>query len=546
MTGRQDRAWAGVATAPWIGRRSLTLTAAAAVLAFTVAPGARASTAGLRVRDLGDTPFTLGVASGDPLPDAVVLWTRLAPRPWEPGGGLPAVGTALVSWEVAEDEKFARVVRRGRAVATGDFGYSVHADVRGLRPGRSYWYRFRAGPWISPTGRTRTAPAHGSPPGRMRLGVASCQQYDEGYYTALAHLAHEDLDVVFFLGDYIYENAIDGRAGARQLPSGSRLPDDFAHETVTLEDYRLRYALGKSDPDLQAAHAAHPWCVTWDDHEVENNYAADISQDNAPPGQFLLRRAAAYRAYWENMPLRLPQCPTGPYMRLYRRLHYGRLAQFDILDTRQYRSDQAYGDGWQQPGPESEDPSRTLLGPAQEHWLSNGFQHCTATWNIIPQQVAFSRRRLRPQDSPLSMDAWDGYPAARKRLLDAADAAGLTNLVVLSGDSHIHLAMDIKADFDDPASPTRGVEILGTSVSSDGDGIEKPEDWQSLLNANPHMLYYAKRRGYVVVTLTPSQAQADYRVLPYVTRPGAPISTATSLTCRAGHPGWDRTLTSSP
>ncbi|MET9415914.1 alkaline phosphatase D family protein [Streptomyces klenkii] len=538
MTGLQGHDRPGAAPLSYLRRRFLTLTAAATVLAFSAKPGrARAEELGDGV--LCDDPFTLGVASGDPLPDAVVLWTRLAPRPWEPDSGLPPSGVIPVSWEVAEDERFSRVVRRGRAAAHADLGYSVHADARGLGAGRTYWYRFRAGSWVSPAGRTRTAPAAGSSPGRLRLGVASCQQYDDGYYTALSHLAREDLDVVFFLGDYIYENAIDARAGNRQLPEGSRLPDVFAHETVTLADYRLRYALGKSDPDLQAAHAAHPWCVTWDDHEVENNYAADVSQDNDPTGAFLLRRAAAYRAYWENMPLRLPR-PSGPDMRLFRRLCYGRLAQFDILDTRQYRSDQAYGDGWKQPGPESEDPSRTLLGRAQERWLSSGFRGSSATWNVLPQQVAFCRRRLSAQNSPLSMDAWDGYPAARKRLLDAASCARITNLMVLSGDSHIHLAMDIKEDFDNPASRTRGVEILGTSVSSGGDGVEKPEDWESLLAVNPHMAYYAKRRGYVVVTLTPSEARADYRTLPYVTRPGAPVSTAVSLICRAGRPGFER------
>ncbi|MEH6373291.1 alkaline phosphatase D family protein [Streptomyces sp. KLMMK] len=538
MTGHQGHDRPGTASVSYLRRRFLTLTAAATVLAFSSEPG-RARAGELGDRALGDDPFTLGVASGDPLPDAVVLWTRLAPRPWEPDGGLPATGVIPVSWEVSEDERFSRVVRRGQAAADAEFGYSVHADARGLKAGRTYWYRFRAGSWVSRAGRTRTAPAAGSSPGQLRLGVASCQQYDEGYYTALSHLAREDLDVVFFLGDYIYENAIDARAGDRQLPEGGRLPDVFAHETVTLQDYRLRYALGKSDPDLQAAHAAHPWCVTWDDHEVENNYAAHVSQDNDPTDAFLLRRAAAYRAYWENMPLRLPH-PTGPDMRLFRRLRYGRLAQFDILDTRQYRSDQAYGDGWKQPGPDSEDPSRTLLGPAQEQWLSNGFRSSSAVWNVLPQQVAFSRRRLRAQNSPLSMDAWDGYPAARKRLLDAARTARITNLMVLSGDSHIHLAMDIKEDFDNLSSPTRGVEILGTSISSGADGLEKPEDWESLLAVNPHMAYYAKRRGYVVITLTPSQARVDYRTLPYVTRPGAPVSTATSLICRADRPGFER------
>ncbi|GHG53903.1 alkaline phosphatase D family protein [Streptomyces griseocarneus] len=528
--------WADPA-AVYVRRRFLTLTAAATALAFTrTSPRARAEER--RLGRLTENPFTLGVASGDPLPDAVVLWTRLAPRPYEPGGGLPPSSVVPVSWEIADDERFARIRGRGVAYARAEQDYSVHVDVRGLEPGRTYWYRFRADPWLSPAGRTRTCPAPGSAVDRARLAVVSCQQYDDGYYTALAHVAREELDAVFFLGDYIYENAIDAYGGARRLPAGSRLPDVFRHETVTLTDYRLRYSLGKTDPDLQAAHAAHPWYVTWDDHEVENNYAADVSQNRDPTGEFLLRRAAAYRAYWENMPLRAPWSPAGPEMRLYRRFQHGRLAQFDILDTRQYRSDQACGDGWQYPGPESEDPARSLIGAAQESWLLDGFRTSKAVWNVIPQQVAFCRRGLNPGRSRLSMDAWDGYPASRGRILGGARAAGIANLVVLSGDSHSHLAMDIKKDFDDPRSPTLGVEILGTSVSSDADGVEKPADHESLLRANPHMTYYAKRRGYVIVTLTPTHARADYRTLPYVTRPGAPVSTASSLVSEAGRPGF--------
>ncbi len=490
---------------------------------------------------MGDYPFTLGVASGDPLPDSVVLWTRLAPRPYEAGGGLPPGQRTEVSWEIGRDEQFRHVERSGVTVAEAGWGHSVHVDVRGLQPGREYWYRFHTGAWSSPVGRTRTAPPPGAEVPRLRLGLASCQQYDGGYYTAHAHLAREELDAVFFVGDYIYENAIGPQAGERRLPTGSRLPEVFGHELETLDDYRLRYALAKTDPHLQAAHAAHPWCVTWDDHEVANNYAADIPQDGADSGRFLQRRAAAYQAYWENMPLRQAQRPHQASMRLYRRLHFGRLAQFDVLDTRQYRSDQAYGDGWQYPGPVSQDPSRTMTGNGQERWLLDGFRTSAAmrnVWSVVPQQVAFCRRRLTPTGpSPLSMDAWDGYPASRTRILDGAQAAGISNLIVLSGDSHIHLAMDIKKDFDDPRSPTLGVEILGTSISSGGDGMEQPEDWAQLLAANPHMSYYAKRRGYVVLTLTPTHARADYCTLAYVTRPGAPLATGASLITQAGHPG---------
>ncbi|MFI1967900.1 alkaline phosphatase D family protein [Streptomyces cinnamoneus] len=487
---------------------------------------------------LNADPFTLGVASGDPLPGSVVLWTRLAPRPFEPGSGLPADGALDVQWELASDESFRHLHRSGTTSAPAEDDHTVHLDVCGLEPDTVYWYRFRVGRWISPVGRTRTAPAPDADVDGVRFGLVSCQQYDEGYYTALAHLAAEDLHAVFFVGDYIYENAINAQAGARNY-TDHPLPEFFDHWTWNLTDYRLRYALGKSDPDLQAAHAAHPWFVTWDDHEVENNYAGDVSQNNDPVDVFRARRAAAYRAYWENMPLRAGLRPTGPDMRLYRRFRYGRLAQFDILDTRQYRSDQAYGDGWQYPGPESEDPARTLTGEAQERWLLDGFHDSTALWNVVVQQVAFCRRKNTTADrSRLSMDAWDGYPASRQRVLDGVERAGVENLVVLSGDVHVHYAMDVKKDFDDPGSRTLGVEVVGTSVSSGFDGEERPDDWNLQLAANPHMKYYDGRRGYVVVSLDATRMQADFRTLSGVLTPGAPVQTSARFVSEAGAPGF--------
>ncbi|MEV4438445.1 alkaline phosphatase D family protein [Streptomyces sp. NPDC049577] len=483
-------------------------------------------------------PFTLGVASGDPLPDSVVLWTRLAPRPYEPGNGLPGDGAIDVQWELASDESFRHLVQNGTVPAPAADNHTVHLDVRGLEADRFYWYRFRVdGRWISPTGRTRTAPAPTADVDRGRFGLLSCQQYDEGYYTALAHLAGEELDAVFFVGDYIYENAINAQAGARHYTAP--LPEFFNHVTLNLTDYRLRYALYKSDPDLQAAHAAHPWYVTWDDHEVGNNYAGDISQDNDPVDVFRARRAAAYRAYWENMPLREAHRPTGPDMRLYRRFQYGRLAQFDILDTRQYRSDQAYGDGWQYPGPESEDPARTLTGAEQERWLLDGFRSSTALWNVVPQQVAFCRHKNTTADrSQLSMDAWDGYPASRDRVLAGVAEAGVANFVVLTGDEHVHYAMDIKEDFDDPDSRTLGVEVVGTSVSSGFDGEEHPDDWTLTLAANPHMKFYDARRGYALVTLERTHVHAEFRTLTGVVTHGAPVSTAACFVSEAGDPGF--------
>ncbi|MCS0638955.1 alkaline phosphatase D family protein [Streptomyces sp. LP05-1] len=525
------------AAARHIGRRSLlTGTAAAAALAFSVGLPGSAHAAELDARRITEDPFTLGVASGDPLPGAVLLWTRLAPRPYEPGGGLPRARVA-VRWELAHDERFRRIAGRGEATAHPEFNHSVRAEVAGLDAGRVYYYRFRAGKWTSPVGRTRTAPRPGARVRELRLAAVSCQAYHDGYFTAHRHLAGEDLDLVFHLGDYLYEYAVNATGGARAYTDRT-LPAHFNRETVTLDDYRLRYALYKTDPDLRAAHAAHPFVATWDDHETENNYAGDIPENDVPPEEFLLRRAAAYRAYWENQPLRAPQRPTGPDMRLYRRLHFGRLAQFDVLDTRQYRSDQAYGDGWQRPGPESEDPARTMVGAAQERWLLDGWRRSSARWNLVPQQVTFAQRRDRTTpDFKLSMDSWDGYPASRQRLLDGVRAAGVENLVVLTGDVHVGYAFDLKADFDDPGSRTVGTELVATSVASGKDGAEHPANWETFLRANPHLRFYDGRRGYLKVTLTERLARADFRTVAKVTVPGAPVTTAASFVTEAGTPG---------
>ncbi|WP_228977343.1 alkaline phosphatase [Streptomyces sp. DH12] len=528
------------AAARHVGRRGfLTGTGAAAALAFAVGlPAAGAAQAAeLDARKITEDPFTLGVASGDPLPDAALLWTRLAPRPYEPGGGLPAARVA-VRWELAHDERFTRVVRRGQATAHPELNHTVHVEVPHLEPGRAYHYRFRAGGWTSPPGRTRTAPHPGSRPASLRIGAVSCQAYHDGYFTAYRHLADEpDLAAVVHLGDYLYEYAVDAAGGARAY-TDRRLPAHFARETVTLEDYRLRYALYKTDPDLRAAHAAHPFVVTWDDHETENNYAGDRPENDVPPEEFLARRAAAYRAYWENQPLRRPQRPSGPGMRLHRRLRFGRLAQFDVLDTRQYRSDQAYGDGWRVPGPESQDPSRTMLGAEQERWLLDGWRTSDALWNVVPQQVVLAQRRNVPGPAyKVSMDAWDGYPAARRRFLDGARAAGADNLVVLTGDVHVGYALDLKADFDDPASRTVGTELVATSISSGRNGAERPANWGDLTAANPHLRFYDGRRGYLRVTFDERQTRADFRTVDAVTTPGAPVATAASFVTEAGAPG---------
>ncbi|MER6186451.1 alkaline phosphatase D family protein [Streptomyces sp. NPDC001652] len=528
------------AAAPHFGRRRFfTITAAAAALAFTTNLPARgaAGSSELDAARIPSDPFTLGIASGDPLPHSVLLWTRLAPAPYQADGGLPGQYVA-VQWEVATDERFALAVRTGVAIAYPEYNHSLHVEVDGLDPDRVYYYRFKAGTWISETGRTRTAPATTAAAATLTYAAVACQAYFDGYYTVHRHLAQDDVDVVFHLGDYLYEYAVNSVGGHRNY-TDRKLPDLFNHEAMTLEDYRLRYALYKSDPDLRAVHAAHPFVVTWDDHETENNYAGAISENNDPPETFLLRRAAAYRAHWENHPLRNAQLPSGPDTRLYRRLHWGTLAQFDVLDTRQYRSDQLYSDTKHAVlGPEVDDPSRTMTGAAQESWLIDGWRASEALWNVMPQQVCFSQRKLDLNAEPkMSMDAWDGYRASRRRILDGAKAAEVKNLVVMTGDVHVGYAFDIKDDFDDPASKTLGTEIVATSVASGRDGAERPPNWDTYLKANPHLKFYDGRRGYVRVTLDRQTARADFRTVSAVTTPGAPITTAASFVTEAGDPG---------
>ncbi|MDX3852770.1 alkaline phosphatase D family protein [Streptomyces sp. AK02-01A] len=514
-------------------RRFLTVTGAATALAFaTGLPGGAHAAAA--VGGLPDDPFTLGVASGDPLPHAVVIWTRLAPRPYEPLGGMP-YQTVPVEWQVAADERFRHVVRSGKAEARPEYSYSVHVDVRGLEPGRHYWYRFKADKHLSPVGRTRTAPAPGRRVDQLTFAVASCQSWPDGYYTAHSHLADENVDAVVFLGDYIYEYGISTAGGLRDLPDP--VPSQFRTEADTLDRYRLQYALYKSDPDLRAAHQNAPWIPVWDDHEVQDNYANLISRDNAPAEDFLVRRASAYRAYWEHMPLRSP-APQGPNYMLYRRFTFGRLAELNVLDTRQYRSDQASGDGWKTDSEARRDPARAFAGAQQQQWLLNGIRRSAATWNLLANQVVLSRMDQDPTAGALyNMDAWDGYAAEQKQTLDGLAALRGRNPVVLTGDVHAAYAMDMKRDFTDPASETFGVELVTTSISSGGNGTDVSAIGQKFYDANPHLKLVNERRGYLVVRLTPRELRADYRAVSYVDRTGAPVSTIKSFTVEAGEPG---------
>ncbi len=482
--------------------------------------------------------FGLGVASGEPDASSVVLWTRLATDPTaEDGLGGLGDRAADVEWEIAEDERFARVVRRGRVRTGPDDGHSVHVEAGGLDPGREYWYRFRSGRALSPAGRTRTAPAAGAMT-PLTLCFTSCAQFEHGYFTAYRRLAEEHPDVVAHLGDYIYEEA----GGAYTAPGGN-VREHEGPEATTLAGYRRRYGQYHADVDLQAAHAAAPWLVVVDDHEVEDDWASDVrAQPGDPPGDFVARRAAALRAYWENMPLRAAQRPRAASMQLYRRVPFGALVTFHMLDTRQYRDDQPC-DGELDAGcADRADARRSLPGSAQERWIAAGFAQSRARWDVLGQQVFFSQVDLTPgAGRGFSPDAWDGYPGSRDRVVDgwvaASERGRARNLVVLTGDVHAHWAADVKRRFDDPASPVIGTELVSSSVTSSGDGSERSDDTDATLAENPHVRFYNNRRGYVRTRFEAGRMTSEFRVVPFVQQPGAPVETRARFVTEDRRPG---------
>ena len=507
-------------------RKFLTVAGSAGVVvAASQFPFARARTA--PVRFVG-YPFTLGVASGDPTPDGAVLWTRLAPSPLSPNGGMPDRAVP-VQWEVATDERFSAVVARGEETAIAADAHSVHAEPRGLQPGREYFYRFRANGEISPVGRTKTAPAGQA--AAMAFAFASCQQYEHGYYTAYRHMAQEDLDLVIHVGDYIYEYDTNSYTS-----TGGNVRANSNHEIVNLADYRERHAQYKTDPDLQAAHAAFPWLVTFDDHEVDNNWASDTPEDGMPQDVYLRRRRAAFRAYWEHMPLRKAQRPDANGIQIYKRCAYGDLASFHVLDTRQFRSDQACGDGGRANCDDRNNPARTITGAQQEAWLYDGLSASPAKWQVLANQVFMAQSDSDTGDGEtFNMDAWDGYKVSRDKLLSYIETRKIANPIVITGDVHQNWAADLLSDFRDADSKILGSEFIGTSISTTGDGSDSSNAGR--LAENPWIKFNNQQRGYVRVALDHGVCRADYRVLPYVKRPGAPISTRKSFVVEAGDPG---------
>ncbi|MCI3269691.1 alkaline phosphatase D family protein [Streptomyces cylindrosporus] len=500
------------------------LTAGAAVLGAAASaqlwlPG----TARAAENTLPDGVFSLGVASGDPLPDGIVLWTRLAPDPLN-GGGMPDT-VVPVEWEIAQDARFRKPVRRGVAQARPEYGHSVHVDVRGLHPDRSYWYRFRTSGQISPTGRTRTAPHPHSKGGSLRIALASCQNWQHGYFTPYADMLQQDPDFVLFVGDYIYESTPASTGPRRHEGTG---------EPYTLVQYRNRYAQYRTDPDLAAMHANAPWVVTFDDHEVDNDFAGEIPQDPAKQSHdaFVARLTAAYQAYYEHMPVRASAVPSGPHIQMYRRLEFGRLARLNVLDTRQFRSDQATSQAGAQ------DPAQTMLGAEQKAWLLDGMQDSPARWNLVASQIMMAETDLQLGEGKLwYYDAWDGYQVERNALL--GEFADVRNPVVLSGDRHLTMISDLKTDYADPDSDVVGAEFVGTSISSNGDQDQAAfhAQWDPLKADNPHWKVIDAHRGYHLFDIRRDGIDAQVRVVDTVVQPKATPSTYARLRVEDGRPG---------
>ncbi|MEX2255178.1 MAG: alkaline phosphatase D family protein [Acidimicrobiia bacterium] len=478
---------------------------------------------------LGGQPFALGVASGDPLSDRVVLWTRLAPDPTAPAGGMPPE-VFPVRWEVATDERFGDVVAGGTVRAKPDTAHSVHVDASGLEPATDYFYRFIADGTESDVGRTRTAPAAGRL-ARLRFAFASCQDYEEGYYGAHRHLADDDVDVVFWLGDYIYEGGV-GSNGVRRHEGP---------EILDLDAYRRRYATYKSDIDLQRSHVAHPWVVTWDDHEVDNNYADDRSQrDDQAPDAFLQRRAVAYQAWWEHQPVRLSP-PTGPDYKIYRRVSFGDLVNFHVLDTRQYRTDQPCGSPVDigTPCAGQDAPDATLLGSEQREWLFTGLRESTARWDVLAQQIMFGPVSFSPDPAlpVLNLDQWDGYEVERQKVLKALTQAP-RNGVVITGDIHSSWVNDLVTDVSDEtgAAPrTVATELVGTSITSNfpfADVIDAAVPTQPTIKYGD-----GRHHGYVRCDLTRNQLRADFRYVSSIETPDVSVETGASFVIGDRKPG---------
>ncbi|MFH8761881.1 alkaline phosphatase D family protein [Streptomyces althioticus] len=544
--GRTESAVSATADTASLTPRRRTVVKAAAATAALAGPLAAA----LPARAVQQAPaFLHGVASGDPLPDGVLLWTRVTPT----ADALPGSGAGPdteVRWTVARDRTFTDVVAQGAVLATAASDHTVKADVRGLRPATDYWFRFSSGGVDSPAARTRTAPAADASVAGLRLGVVSCANWEAGHFAAYRHLAaRDDLDAWLHLGDYIYEYA-SGDYGTRGTVVRPHSP---AHEIVTLADYRTRHARYKTDPDLQALHATAPVIAMWEDHEFANDTWSGGAENHTEgaEGAWAARQAAAKQAYFEWMPVRPAVEGTT-----YRRLRFGRLADLSLLDLRSFRSQQvSLGDG------DVDDPGRTLTGRAQLNWLKAGLSASDATWRLVGTSVMISPFALGslpaallkplakllglPQEGlALNTDQWDGYTSDRRELLAHLRGNGIRNTVFLTGDIHMAWANDVPVNAGTyPLSASAAAEFVVTSVTSDnlddilqvGEGAVDAVASPLIRAANRHVHWVdTDRHGFGVLDLTAERAQMDYYVLSDRTEAGATAAWARSYRTRSG------------
>ncbi|PWE16394.1 alkaline phosphatase [Marinicauda salina] len=484
-------------------------------------------------------PFTLGVASGDPTPEGFVLWTRLAPNPLDPDGGM-APEPLEVAWEIAADEGFSRIVRAGVERALPGRGHAVHAEIHGLPAGRAFFYRFHAGGATSPVGRATTAAPWGAALDRFRIAWCSCAHYEQGFFHAYRDMAAEAPDLIVHTGDYIYESSWGPQVRRHAVP-----------EPYTLADYRMQHALYRLDPDLQAAAAAAPWLATWDDHEVDNDYAGDVAEEAEVSREaFRARRLAAYQAYWENMPLRRRSIleRTHETMRIWGQHVFGGMAEINMTDGRQFRTPMACPTEDDRGGalidrdcPERLDPERTYLGADQERWLNYDFGRSGARWNLVVQPTLFSKfHGTDPETGEPNAwsDGWDGYPAARRRMLDLmAERQGRgANPVLLGGDTHCYWVSDVRQDYDDPASPAIGSEFVTSSVTSHHFSHDA---FAANVPNFPHIKHFdAREHGYGLMDLYADRAEVALRTVGEVKRRDgyAPRDQA-RFVVEAGRPG---------
>lgn len=476
-----------------------------------------------------DYPFKLGVASGDPLPDGLVIWTRLMPIPFDPNGA----GTApiTVRWQVAEDESFSEIAQSGAVIAYRENAHAVHAEVMGLRPERQYFYRFIAGGEESPKGRAFTLPEPGKHVAQFRFALASCQSFTDGYYAAYRDMVATDPRLIIHAGDYIYEQ--DWVGGMRRLP---------VPEALDLAGYRSLYAAYKLDPLLQGAHAAAPWLSIWDDHEVENDWGGDYSQDGLDPEAFMRRKAAAFKARFEHMPVRLGTRPIKGKVQLYQRSVVGDLLQFDLLDCRQFRDNPAcMGNprtfrSFTEMCDQATDGGRSMLGRQQESWLYRGLGTFGAKWNTLVQTTMLSPFDFAAGGTgAYDMDGWDGFSTSRQRLLDTIASKKISNPVSLGGNIHAYYTGVIGRQALDKGSKPLVSEIVGTSISSSGGGDDRHKNTLAQFGENPGSRFFDNRkRGYVLCDVSHKRWDNQFRVIEDVRDKNSKASTLATATIEDG------------